>query len=60
LPKCIHQEDASMLKEYVFTHEHDFGLSHMYMDINNQLLTCSLRDVSYCERCGKEISTSTS
>ena len=42
---------------YVYTHEHDLGLGHMYVEINEQLLICSLCDISYCENCGKEVTT---
>lgn len=37
-----------------YTHEH-----HMYMEVDKQLLTCFLCNVSYCERCGKEVPTHT-
>jgi hypothetical protein len=52
---CTSKEIPFTTGDYVYTHEHDFGLSHMYMDVDRQLLTCSLCNQSYCEKCGKEV-----
>jgi hypothetical protein len=39
-----------------YSHEHDLKLCHLDLEPNKQLLTCSLCDISYCEKCGKELS----
>jgi hypothetical protein len=59
LYKKIHYENASTYKGYVYTHEHDFKIGHMYAESDKQLLTCRLCDISYCEECGKEVSAHT-
>jgi hypothetical protein len=30
---------------------------HMYMESNKQMITCSLCSISYCVKCGREMST---
>ena len=54
---CINQEYASMPTSYLYTHEPDLGLGHMHIEVGKQLLTCSICAISYCEKCGKELST---
>lgn len=51
--RCIHQGDIfdSASKGYIYAHEHDPGVGHMYMETDKQLLTCSLCDNSHCENC---------
>ena len=57
--KCVHQENKSASRGYIYTHEHDLRVGHMYAEADKQLRTCSVSWISYCEKCGKEVSIST-
>jgi hypothetical protein len=57
LNRCTHQEDASTHQGYLYSHEHDLEKGHLDMEPNGQILTCSLCNISYCKKCGKEVIT---
>jgi hypothetical protein len=55
LNRCSHQEVASVQQNYLYNHEHDLGGGHSNVEPNNQIITCSLCNISYCRNCGKEV-----
>jgi hypothetical protein len=57
---CIHHENAYVYSDHVYIHEHDLGLDQMHIVNDKQFLKCITCDISYCEKCGKEVSISNS
>jgi hypothetical protein len=45
---------------YVYTHEHDFNPNRKPIENNRQLLSCQMCNILYCEKCGKEVTISSS
>jgi hypothetical protein len=45
-----------MYRDHIYTHEHDLRLSPIRIVNDKQFLICNTCDISYCEKCGKEVS----
>ena len=45
---------------YVYAHEHDFVLIRKPIEKNRHLLSCQMCNILYCEKCGKEVTISSS